>query len=402
MATLVFNTTPPCANVSVYGKLYGKTPDLQIINVEANTYQYTIEFPGKPSYTDTIYVQRGKLTHIYVNLFTREKEEEVLNIGEQLSDFTSPSIPPSSQPPSTQPPSSQPPAPPQIPSPFDGGEPILVDEPLLADTPISISKHADYYDVANTIAVAGASDPGDFDSPVYNREEIYKIKGRYSEKIIVKNDGFVPLYIIVAHATSSTSWTKEVPLYSGEIKTYYNIYGIRLRSTVAGHAYRVMEYDLVFSIEKSELPFTLSTTSSVAGTSFGNALTQYQIQTIHIPGLVSNQIKIVAINGQSIQPLKYRLIFWSSATANNTDIDKDRFVTDVVMDFSDPLSAFQIDTGAGLIYQYYLDVSDLVGLYTDDDATVTLHMSLQNLSPVAKIAGALGAVQFDIKYGMKV
>jgi len=388
MATLVFNTTPPCAEVYIFDKLYGKTPDLQIINVEAGTYQYRITDNNNHLYINDIYVQLGKLTHIYINLNTNEKQEEVLNIGEQLSDFT-------------QSPTSQPSTPPQIPSPFDGGEPILVDEPLLSDTPISISKHADYYDVANTITVAGASDPGDFDSPVYNREEIYKIKGRYSEKIIVKNDGFIPLYVIVAHATSSTSWTKEVPIYSGEIKTYYNIYGIRLRSTVAGHAYRIMEYDLQFSIEKSELPFTLSTTSSTAGSSFTSALSQYEIETIHIAGLQSNQIKIIAINGQSVQPLKYRLIFWSSSTANTTNLDTDKFVTDVVMDFSDSLSTFQIDTGGGLVNQYYLDVSDLVGLYTDDDGTVTLHMSLQNLSPTAKIAGALGAVQFDIKYGMK-
>jgi len=383
MATLVFNTLPQCAEVYIFDKLYGKTPDLQIINVEADTYQYTIEFPGKTSYTNTIYVQQGKLTHIYINLDTYEKWEEILKIGEKLSDFTQPQIPTDSTTESYK-------------SPFDEGEPIL------KDTLINISKHVDYYDVANTITTAGASDPDDFDSSVYNREEIYKIKGRYSEKIIVKNDGFIPLYVIVSHSTSTTSWTKEVPIYSGEIKTYYNIYGIRLRSTVAGHAYRIMEYDLQFSIEKSELPFILSTTSSTAGSSFGNALTQYQIQTIHIAGLQSNQIKIVAINGQSIQPLKYRLIFWSSSTANTTDLDTDKYVTDVIMDFSDNLSTFQIDTGGGLVNQYYLDVSDLVGLYTDDDGTVTLHMSLQNLSPVAKIAGALGAVQFDIKYGMKV
>jgi len=72
------------------------------------------------------------------------------------------------------------------------------------------------------------------------------------------------------------------------------------------------------------------------------------------------------------------------------------------MDFTDTLSTFQIDTGGGLVNQYYLDVSDLTSLYEDQDANVTLHVSLQNLSPIAKIAGALGAVQFDFKYVMKV
>jgi len=72
------------------------------------------------------------------------------------------------------------------------------------------------------------------------------------------------------------------------------------------------------------------------------------------------------------------------------------------MDFSDTSSAFQIDVGAGLANQYYLDVSGLEALYEDVDETVTLHVSLQNLSTTAKIAGANGAVQFDFKYVMKV
>ena len=191
-------------------------------------------------------------------------------------------------------------------------------------------------------------------------------------------------------------------LIKRSLSAILTLYEIRLRSSVAGHEYRVMEYDLQFSIEKSTLPITLSTSSTDATTGFTGALNIYEIETIHIPGLAGNKMKIVAINGQSVQALKYRLIFWSSVTANTTNVSTDKFVTDVVMDFTDTLSAFQIDTGGGLVNQYYLDVSDLVGLYTDDDQTVTLHMSLQNLSPVAKLAGAAGAVQFDIKYVMTV
>ncbi len=386
---LVFDTKPTCAKVYIFDKLYGTTEidSLQIMNVSPDRYYYALELQEN-YYENDVFVQSNKISHIYYNFNTNEKQEEFVDIGKPLTNFakleditTPPALP--------------------IESPFNDNDPILEDSPTIIDTPISISKHIDYYDVATTITTAAASDPNDFDSSIYNKEDIYRIKGRYSEKIIVKNDGFIPLYVIVAHGTSTTSFSKEVPIYSGEIKTYYNVYALRLRSTVAGHAYRVMEYDLQFAVEKSETPYTLSSTSSTSGTSFTSALAMNYMQTINLPGLVANKIKIIAVNGQSKQNLKYRLIFWSSATADDTNIDLDKYVTDVVMDFTDILSTFQIDTGGGLVNQYYLDVSGLEALYEDEDSTVTLHVSLQNLSAIAKLADAAGAVQFDFKYVMK-
>jgi len=392
---LVFDTNPTCAKVYINNKLYGttETDSLQIMNVNPGKYSYSLQLQEN-YYKDITSVESGKITHVYFNFNTNIKKEECVYIGTTLTNFTKREL---TQPSCTPIQPEQPEKPEEeFKSPFDNDEPILKDEP------ITISKHVDYYDVANTITTAAATDPRDFDSPVYNKEDIYLIKGRYAEKIIVKNDGFIPLYVIIAHGSSTTSFSKEVPVYSGEIKTYYHVYALRLRSSVAGHQYRVMEYDLQFAVEKSETPYTLSSTSATSGTSFGNALAMNFIQTIHLSGLVANKIKITAINGQSVQNLKYRLIFWSSSTANNTNIDTDKYVTDVVMDFTDVNSTFQIDTGGGLVNQYYLDVSDLAALYEDEDSTVTLHVSLQNLSAVAKIAGALGAVQFDFKYVMKV
>ncbi len=399
---LVFDTNPTCAKVYIHDKFYGTTEafSLQIMNVNPGRYSYSLQLKGK-HYDSNTFIESGKITHIYFNFNTNIIKEEYVYIGTTLTNFAkrelAQSVCPSQPSCSTQPSTPKEPEEPQkFKPPFDN------DEPILKDTPIVISKHVDYYDISNTIITASSADPNDFDSAVYNRENIYLVKGRYSEKIIVKNDGFIPLFVIVAHGTSTTSFSKEVPIYSGEIKTYYNVYALRLRSSVAEHAYRVMEYDLQFAVEKSETPETLSSTSSIVGSSFDAALNMYEIQTIHIAGLVANKIKITAINGQSVQPLKYRLIFWSKSTANTTNIDTDMYVTDVVMDFTDILSTFQIDTGGGLVNQYYLDISGLDALYEDADSTVTLHMSLQNLSPVAKIAGANGAVQFDIKYVMKV
>ncbi len=127
------------------------------------------------------------------------------------------------------------------------------------------------------------------------------------------------------------------------------------------------------------------------------------METENLTGLLSNKIRIVAINGQSKQALKYRLIFWGSVnTLSTTNLDNDTFLTDVVMDFTDTLSTFQVDSGGGLVNQYYLDISALEALYEDSESSYTLHISLQNKSAVAKIAGAAGEVQFDIKYAMRL
>ena len=240
---LVFDTNPTCAKVYVNSKLYGSTEQasLQIMNVSPGRYYYSIHLKGK-HYDNDVLVESGKITHIYINFNTGTKEEEFVYIGTTLTNFakrelTQPSCTP------TLPIHPKQPDQPQEPKeefkyPFDNGEPILKDEP------ITISKHIDYYDISSTITTAGETDPNDFDSPVYNKEQIYKIKGRYAEKIIVVNDSSVTLYAIVSHVTSTVSYSKEVPIYAGEVKTYYNVYEIRLRSPTAGAAYRVAEYEI--------------------------------------------------------------------------------------------------------------------------------------------------------------
>lgn len=108
---------------------------------------------------------------------------------------------------------------------------------------ISQKKYSNYYDISNTITTAGASDPNDFDSTVYNRERIYVTTERNAEILTVKNDGVDTLYIVISHG-NELSMTREVPLYPGEAKAYYNVYELRLRSPTAGTPYRVTEYSL--------------------------------------------------------------------------------------------------------------------------------------------------------------
>lgn len=104
-------------------------------------------------------------------------------------------------------------------------------------------RYSNYYDIHSTITTAAASNPNDFDSRVYNVEKVYESLERYAEIIYVANDGTDNLYVIVSHG-GRTRFSTEAPIYPGEIKRYFNIYEIRLRSPTAGLPYRVTEYHI--------------------------------------------------------------------------------------------------------------------------------------------------------------
>ncbi len=108
---------------------------------------------------------------------------------------------------------------------------------------VSSKVYGDYYDVSTTITTAGATDPNDSNSAVYNRERIFEVVERNAEKLLVTNDGSDTMYIVVSH-NGGVSFSKEVPLYAGESKIYDNVYELKLRSPTAGNTYRVMEYEL--------------------------------------------------------------------------------------------------------------------------------------------------------------
>ncbi len=118
---------------------------------------------------------------------------------------------------------------------------------------LDVRRYANYYDVHETIVVAAASDPNDFDSIVYNVERIYESLERYAEIIYVANDGSDNLYVIVSHG-GRTRFSTEAIVYPGEVKCYWNVYEIRLRSPTAGLPYRVTEYCLANISEISSVP----------------------------------------------------------------------------------------------------------------------------------------------------
>lgn len=121
-----------------------------------------------------------------------------------------------------------------------------------------IYKYLNYYDVTNTIKTAGPVDPNDFDSPVYNKERVFEDLERYSDIINVSNEGRDTLFVIVSHG-GRTNFSKEAPVFPGEVKTYWNVYELRLRSPKNGLEYRVTEYDIMDVSESPLIPIELAT-----------------------------------------------------------------------------------------------------------------------------------------------
>lgn len=227
-----------------------------------------------------------------------------------------------------------------------------------------------------------------------SRSEIYPL-GRNAPYLWVKNEGPGNLYIL--STTNGVEWGyAESKLAESEVDVFHNVYALALRTDIADTSYRATEYKLVtgaMSIIRGERVRLVKTDSTQH---FTGAITMNNQETENITGLKSNKIYIRGVNIQSVQPLEYRLIFWSKGTFDDTDIDADTYFDDVELDMRIVAggAAFRISTAN----QYYLNVAGLGIVYEDEDGTYEIHMSLQNESAVAKIAGTLGAVQIDVFY----
>jgi len=297
-------------------------------------------------------------------------------------------------------PPSPPPQPPGEPGDDHYNHDIAVQLSNIASALSALSEGKDrtnYYDVEDSIgnaldesgAVSTAQNALRIDDSGYIRDRIFDRIGMLAPKLNVYNDG--PGTWNIRASYEGQQFSDEIAIREGEKKTYFNVYELKHRSSTLGLNYRVTELDVwqQTAVSRAEKVEIYSTDKDVH---FTGALAMNAHETENITGLLSNRYMIRGVNFQSIQPLIYRLIFWSSSTFNNTDLDLDTYIDDVELDMT-VLPAFRING----INQYYLNSGDLAIIYEDFDITRTLHVSLQNISPVAKIAGALGAVQLDIK-----
>lgn len=293
---------------------------------------------------------------------------------------------------------------PELPSDLPGHETILKNDrtdeiiALLSQISESLSTHrTNPYDVSDSIGNAldstgvtsTANNALRVDQSEYIRERIFDRIGMPAPKLNVYNDGPGTWYVRVSQ--EGQQFSDEIALFEGEKKTYSNVYEIRHRSDTLGLQYRVTELDIwqQTAISKAEKIEIYSTDSTLH---FTGAIVMNAMETVDLTGLLSNRYMIRGVNIQSMQPLIYNLIFWSSDTFDDVVLNNDSFIDNVELDMS-IAPAFRIN-GAN---QYYLNVGDLAIIYEDFDISRELHMGLQNTSPVAKIAGAAGAVQLDIK-----
>lgn len=235
-------------------------------------------------------------------------------------------------------------------------------------------------------------------TPGYVTENVNNAMGRNAYKAYVINRGPGDLYLIYSSG-GNIFGPNEALLLEGATEILFNVYEIRLRSPTIGCQYEVTEYEVPLQGVNTVKAEKVETYSTVSTVHFTGAIPFQAQQTTDVNGLpynriIGNKYYIRGVNIQSVQPLIYNLIFYTSNNPYNTAgiLDTDTFIDHVELDLSQP-PAYRIANAN----QWKLNVSDLNVVYEDTDNTLLLHLGLQNLSPVAKLAGAAGAVQLDFK-----
>lgn len=232
-----------------------------------------------------------------------------------------------------------------------------------------------------------------------SRSEIYPL-GRNAPDLWVKNEGPGNLYIL--STTNGMEWGyAESKLAESEVDVFHNVYALALRTDYANTQYRATEYKLVtgaMSIIRAERIHTVETDSAVH---FTGAISQNCWETENLTlntdgNPISNKITIKEVNIQSSANLHYVLWFFSTDGFYNSNIDMDSFVEWVDLDI--PTLARRIDTNCDgtLNTQYFLQISALEILLQDEDSTNELHLGLQCISALGKLA--TDGVQIDIRY----
>lgn len=142
-----------------------------------------------------------------------------------------------------------------------------------------------YYDTPQTIiTVPTPTQPNSPDSfsvlpatPGYQSENVYAALGRIAPKITVINDGTATLFVI--SSPDGKTWSSENTILTGEARTLWNVWELRIRSPLAGvlgppttgGVYRVTERDYWLPYAK-----IISVGGSIIITLAGTTLTSQQ------------------------------------------------------------------------------------------------------------------------------
>lgn len=115
---------------------------------------------------------------------------------------------------------------------------------------VKVNKYTNYYDRHFIIGSTGvrdgfsATNPNDFDSRIYQVARVYEeLDQRYGEIVHVLNRGTDTLFAIISHG-GRTNFSKEEPIFPGDVKPYYHVYELRFRSATSGVFYQVTEYPI--------------------------------------------------------------------------------------------------------------------------------------------------------------
>lgn len=151
----------------------------------------------------------------------------------------------------------------------------------------------------------------------------------------------------------------------------------------------------IVNVDRSE---KIQVIKSIEASEFSEAIVTYDqefenMRGINDEGLIANRIRIRGVNIYSVQPLYYHLIFWGKRIFAGTHID------DVYLDLHmrKPPTFRIANTG-----RYYYASTRLDIPYEDDDGTYELHVGLQNLDAVNKLADAPGAVLIYVLYSPRL
>lgn len=115
-------------------------------------------------------------------------------------------------------------------------------------------------------------------APGYQLEEIYSQLGRIAPKITIINDGSDTIYVIVS--SDGVSWSIESPVIAGEVRNFYNVWNMGLRSPTAGNitaftggVYRLSEFDFSGTVySRNVTPNRPAFTTRVVNAPVGGAI----------------------------------------------------------------------------------------------------------------------------------
>lgn len=112
--------------------------------------------------------------------------------------------------------------------------------------PLVLKKRPKYYDHTATIRNASPN-PLDTEDTTYNREEISKNRRDENAPFVwVVNDSSVDdLFVRTSSTADFEDFSDENVIHPKDVKVYYNVFELRLRSPTAGLPYRVAEFEIM-------------------------------------------------------------------------------------------------------------------------------------------------------------